>query len=450
MEDNEEIGITNPYALAETIAGRRIRWETVKQPERLLEEILQTPYMELFDPKYDSPLFPGASYDAKRKLHSAPTERIRLHEMGIDLGTDEPLPQSIEELQAFLKKHQKDALRLLSLEQPTPRSLEMSIELGKAAKGSISNLDWPDMVGNLVVPGLWSKKLGNKKKEWTPDHIRWEDPGHFFNKAADFFDPVQGSVANCYFIAAMAAVAWTRPYRIAHRTRSIGADQQEFTCMIKFYRAGSSNNKNADTAEVEVTEKLPLNEQTGDVVYCRSSEDGEIWPGVYEKAFAKWITGNTTDKPDITETAWGSPVRAVRQLCNEHNTTNKVTANSTASELYSFVRSHSMSRKTMHPMVASTYSSADDAPDNINYSDGNLAAAHAYAVLGWFWKDDQEYIVLYNPWGRTRDSSLILDGNWMARHVDWWKSISLTEGGVFALTSENFKKYFRRIASVKP
>jgi hypothetical protein len=33
------------------------------------------------------------------------------------------------------------------------------------------------------------------------------DPGRFFNEATEFFDPVQGAVANCYYIAALSAVA---------------------------------------------------------------------------------------------------------------------------------------------------------------------------------------------------------------------------------------------------
>ena len=44
--------------------------------------------------------------------------------------------------------------------------------------------------------------------DWTPPNATWSDAGQFFNEAAEFFDPIQGAVANCYYIAALSAVAW--------------------------------------------------------------------------------------------------------------------------------------------------------------------------------------------------------------------------------------------------
>ena len=42
-EAAQKNGVINPYALAETVAGRRIAWHEVDAP-RLLEDILATPY----------------------------------------------------------------------------------------------------------------------------------------------------------------------------------------------------------------------------------------------------------------------------------------------------------------------------------------------------------------------------------------------------------------------
>src|SRR5688572_22219061 len=55
--------VINPYALAELVAGRPIPWKQIHDRPRLLEEILQTPYAELFDPKYGSPLYTGFKLD---------------------------------------------------------------------------------------------------------------------------------------------------------------------------------------------------------------------------------------------------------------------------------------------------------------------------------------------------------------------------------------------------
>ena len=64
--------VINPYALAELIAGRKITWKEIPDPPRLLEDILQTPYRELFDPKYEGPLYMGLRLNEKLQL-----ERVR-------------------------------------------------------------------------------------------------------------------------------------------------------------------------------------------------------------------------------------------------------------------------------------------------------------------------------------------------------------------------------------
>jgi hypothetical protein len=80
--------------------------------------------------------------------------------------------------------------------------------------------------------------------------------------------------------------------------------------MNRFYKPDSGG---ALDQEIQVTEAVPLT-AGGGFMYCRSSEDGETWPAIYEKAFAKIKTGTTTDMPDITQTAWGDCVWATAQL----------------------------------------------------------------------------------------------------------------------------------------
>jgi len=446
MEHLDNTGIANPFALAELIANRRFDWDKVENPEAILEETLQTPYEELFDPKFKSPLFPGLRLKSDFSLEQIPYKNIIIRNVEDGVNSEPGNITSIDELQNFLRLNQDKNLRIRNLVRDTPANLRLDIDLGTSIPRRLSNVEWPAHLLKLVIS---DEKKGEKKKEWQPENIVWEDPGHFFNKAADFFDPIQGSVANCYYIAALSSVAWARPYLIAHRTRSTGPAQEQFVCMIRFHEIGNVDSKNAATAKVEVSEQLPLNSSTNNFVYCRSFDPGEIWPGVYEKAFAKWITNNPTDKPDITATAWGNPVRAVQQLTNEHNVTNRLTKDHSAKALWDFVRANSVSRKTIHPMVASTYSSGDASPDKVSYADANLAASHAYSVLGWFFRNNRRYIVLRNPWGRAWDTDYTISGNWLAYHVDWWKPILFGQRGVFATEASTFKRYFRRIAVVK-
>lgn len=274
----------------------------------------------------------------------------------------------------------------------------------------------------------------------------WADPGDFFEEAAELTDPVQGGVANCYFIAALSSVAWARPYVIAQRTRATGTGSQDFVDMIEFYKGGKSE-------KVEVTELLPLNSPGNTFIYARSSETGEIWPAVYEKAFAKWMTKDPGDKPDILKTAFGDPVGAAASLTG---LTPYYYWNSRLSEdnIWQKVRENCISRKTFNPMVAWTYGSSPS-PD-VNYSNAHLAANHAYSILGWQYANNHKYIVLRNPWGNYEAILNVDGGTWIAWDAPyyggpgWWRPIPMaTNDGVFALRVDTFKKYFAGFGLVK-
>jgi hypothetical protein len=68
----QQSAVINPYALAELLAGRRIDWKAVKDRPQLLESILQTPYQELFDPRFGGPLYTGLRLNKNLQL-----ERVR-------------------------------------------------------------------------------------------------------------------------------------------------------------------------------------------------------------------------------------------------------------------------------------------------------------------------------------------------------------------------------------
>jgi hypothetical protein len=60
--------VINPYALAELVAGRKIPWKDLPDPTSILEQLLGTPYEELFDPKYSVPLYIGTRLDENFNL----------------------------------------------------------------------------------------------------------------------------------------------------------------------------------------------------------------------------------------------------------------------------------------------------------------------------------------------------------------------------------------------
>jgi hypothetical protein len=364
---SDTVGVINPYALVEVMLGRRVNWNRVADPQQLLEKTLGMPYEELFDPKYDSPLYAGLKLDPETLI----LERV---------------------------------------------------EIPSTAKGAHRALI---DVGATTI---------------------WFDPGDFFEEGTELTDPIQGSVGNCYFIAALASVAWARPHVIAQRNRTTGLGQHDFVDMIEFYKGGKPE-------RVEVTELLPLNSPGNTFIYARSSEAGEIWPAIYEKAYAKWKTNDPGDKPDILKTWGGDPVRALAELTGL-TPYYQSTSGLSAHDIWQKVRANCISMKTFNPMVAWTYGSSPS-PD-VNYGNAHIAANHAYSILGWQYANNQEYIVLRNPWGTYEATLNVTGGTWVAwdqpyySGPGWWRPVHMaTPDGIFALRSDTFQKYFRGFGWVR-
>ncbi len=441
--------VINPYALAELIAGRKITWKKIPDPPRLLEDILQTPYRELFDPKYEGPLYMGLRLNEKLQL-----ERVRFPLLDVEIKVD------VNDLEYPLELDYLNIKRLADLgphfntedianievhqaKVVDQQYLHLTLRLPERERlQRLARVFTLDIV-ETVAP---DPQNSGKSKDWTPPNATWSDPGRFFNEAAEFFDPIQGAVANCYYIAALSAVAWAMPYRITHLTRATGQTQQQFTNMIRFYKPDSGGQVDK---EIEVTDSVPLNTATGAFIYCRSSEAGEIWPAVYEKAYAKLLTGITGDHPDITATAWGDCVWATAQLTGGQRFSYGTTSHS-ADQLWDIVRANSLSQRTFNPMTAWTYSSGDASEKKIVYGDANIVASHCYTVLGWTYRNDRKYIVLRNPWGNTEATVQTLDETVWFYDISWWRPIDMTTpDGTFAIEASAFKTYFAGIGVVK-
>lgn len=439
--------VINPYALAELVSGRRIRWRDVKQPSHLLEDILQTPYEELFDPKFGGPLYLGLSLNERQQLVPS---RTPLWDVEIKLdATDLERPldfdfDSIRRLGDLGPRFQTEDIAGIAVQRVqrlTDQQLTLTLRLPE--KGRLERLA---RVFNKAIleTVVYDTKLSGTAKDWTPPNANWQDGGRFFNEAAEFFDPVQGAVANCYYIAALSAVAWASPKRIAHITRATGPAQSSFTNMIRFYKP---DNGGLDK-EIEVTDTVPMT-SGGSYIYCRSSETGEAWPAIYEKAYAKLKTGISGDHPDITATGWGDCVWATAQLTGGQRYYYD-SASRSGSQLWDLVRGNSMSYRTFNPMTAWTYSSGDASERKIVYADANIVASHCYTVLGWAWRDGRRYIVLRNPWGNTEATVSTLPSSIWMYDISWWRPIDLTAvDGTFAIEADAFKTYFAGLGVVK-
>lgn len=454
----DEIGfnsaVINPYALAELVAGRKISWKEIPDTPRVLEDILHTPYEELFDPKYGGPLYLGLKLNDKLEIepiHSPLLDvkvTLDVNDLEYPLRMDTNQIKTLADLGSRFKTSDIGSIEIRRAEVINWHDLQLTIQLPKE--------DLPEEVRlqrlarvftrNIITTVAFDPETAGQSKDWTPPNATWSDPGQFFNEAAEFSDPIQGAVANCYYIAALSAVAWAMPHHITHMTRAIGQGQSQFTNMIRFYKPDS--NQQLDK-EIEVTDSIPLNTATGDFIYARSSEAGEIWPAVYEKAYAKLKTGISGDHPDITATGWGDCVWATAQLTGKKRYYYS-TANRSADDLWNLVRANSPSHRTLNPMTCWTYSSGTASEKKIVYSDANIVASHCYTILGWAYRNNKKYIILRNPWGNTEATVRTLNETVSLYDISWWRCINLTKiDGTFAIEASAFKTYYAGMGVVK-
>jgi Calpain family cysteine protease len=430
--ENLTIGAINPFALTECLLGKKIDW-TLPESVNLLSDTLQTDYDELFDMKFNSPIFAGFKLNSSNMA-----EPLSAKDMKVMTDEDRQLPslsavKKVSDLQELGIKDINDT----EVKRAWAANGKLNLILNSAATNKkLSNTTLSKEVFDLSTPFRTKAEVG-----WTPPGYAWRDVGDFFKDVTEFNDPIQGSVGNCYLIAAMAAVAWSDPYSIIHRNRATGTGETDRVNGIQWYSKGG--NKDAPNLMVEVTDKVIVN--AGNYIpYCHSHDPGEVWPALYEKAFAKWISKDAGDNPDISQTAGGDPVRATAQI------TGKTpyyfgTSTRTADQLYTIVRSHSVSYKTFAPMVAWTYGSGPI------YSGSNIVGSHAYTVLGWAWQNSKQYIVLRNPWGQTEPIGLnTYQGLLSFFDKSFWRPINtIGNDGIFALEAPAFKYYFAGLGVTK-
>ncbi len=431
---NLTIGAINPYALTETLLGRKVDWSR-KDSIKIMEDTLETDYNELFDMKYNSPIYAGLRLNDENMPEPMDESEIKIRKVEDIVTPDISRIKKLSELTHFGIDNLND-IRIKSglLNRGT---LELKLDVPKMNR-TLSNSFLSESLSSLVL-----SQFGSANNDWTPPNGAWVDKGDFFEDVIEYSDPIQGAVANCYFIAALNAVAWADPYRIVHRNRATGTGETDRVNAIQFYSKGGG--KDAATQLVEVSDKTPVNASNNNWIYCRSNDANEIYPALYEKAFAKWITNTNSDKPDITQTAWGDCVKATAQL-NDKTPHYYNTNTRTGDELYSIVRSNSNGGKTVQPMTAWTYGSGDK-----SYTGTNVVGSHCYTVLGWTYKNDKKYIVLRNPWGRTEPAGLntyqglvsFFDGS-------FWRPINtIGNDGVFALEADSFQTLFAGIGVAK-
>jgi hypothetical protein len=461
----------NPYALAERMNARLhkdpITWsETDFMANRnTLYQTLNCPYEELFDPRFKKSLiYPNYIYAE--------------------------LPEF------FGGKHQSAQGSLANTSQPVQGS---KIKVSQPVSPVISSDMHP-----LVVDGDTNTKTGaptsgggdNKQVQtnespctntgdyWGIYNIPGTTNPAYYCKASvipkrlDVIDDaVQGCTKNCYFIAALASVAFVKYTNFpVSAAKSALKDSYDIT----FYYPDGQTYRT-----ITIGSDLVLESAGNTPVFSRPSTSNEVWPAIYEKAYGAFLVLLQSDlpfngrvgcsnypRPNLSDFAGGNPLESLEHITGASWVLNSTYFNTKDIPGKCFEKiwnanysEDSVNGITRYPMVAWTYFTADDAntchPNTkISYGSEILVANHSYSILGTVKNGGINYIVLRNPygrlWGADPDDPVLKNylytGTWSPPSLGNCSAFSLpmtTIDGIFALSDDQFELYFQAFGWVQ-
>jgi hypothetical protein len=379
-----QIGAANPKAIAELRLGRRL---DPKAPDfqATMAKALDLPYEQLFDPKFNSPVFAG------------------LQKVQVPVEPATPQPANPAPVNVRLAAPQVTAPPQLAIGSP------------------------PTATGNLLI-----KPLQIIRPDWWRfilTDLKYAVPGQFIVNVPTATAPVQGALGDCWLISAMASVAWCYPDAIVEKTlkdgsgvlASGGADYE-----FDFY---AKPNWSSNKVTKRVKDGVP--QSSGMYIYACSSVPGETWPANMEKAFIGMRGATGIGEPSSSnydELNGGDAAWAVASLVGRtpwYHATNM-------SDAFNLINARCSGGCATQPMTAWTYGSSFG--DVYYDSRSGIVANHAYSILGTEISGGQNYIVLRNPWGFYEGTLNTLGGA--------WQGMSLPSNGVFALRVDTFVKYY--------
>ncbi|HCF58934.1 MAG TPA: hypothetical protein DFS52_13200 [Myxococcales bacterium] len=296
-----------------------------------------------------------------------------------------------------------------------------------AATDGQTNTDFAVETGKLIAPGGASDNLvvdlpdpamckdeldanGNPKFELK----RFSGP--LFHNGIAPGDVEQGYIGDCYFPAAMAALAQAQPEVIENMIRANGDGSYTVTFKERDWRSGGYKD-----VEIQLDGDLWAR-SWGSPIYGASGGDKsqkkmELWWPLIEKAYAMWqgsyeAIGNGGLSSDIWEACMGRD--------GAHSSVKYMKPDSLWAEIKDAV-------DNKLPCGAGTYGESQEAL----YTNSGIYANHAYSILGYEERDGERFVTMRNPWGQSEPA-----GNGR-------------DDGIFKVTLADFQKYYQSFMTVR-
>ncbi|MBS1152513.1 MAG: peptidase calpain [Myxococcaceae bacterium] len=263
-------------------------------------------------------------------------------------------------------------------------------------------VDTTPTVKDLADPTILTKHAGTL--EWNP-----VASGKLFVDGVSNDDVIQGSIANCYMVAAFSSIAQADPKAIENAIK----DNGDGTYDVRFFE---SNGYGRPMKEVKVTVDGDMPMLAGASVgkYAKGRDKSELWVGVLEKAYAQWKGG-------YEAVGNGGRSTEVFTAITGKSTSQSMTSYTPADQLFTSIQTATAAHK---PVTAGTHGK----DSGVDYNGTGVYAWHAYSVMGAVEEGGQKYVQLRNPWGSSEHGS---DGK---------------DDGMFKMKLEDFTKLYSNVS----
>lgn len=220
-------------------------------------------------------------------------------------------------------------------------------------------------------------------------------------------DALQGQVGDCYFISALAAVAKSNPQLLANAVKT----NRDGSYTVTFFER---NKGEATPRPVAITIDGSFANRRGRLEYAAARETRELWPMIFEKAYAQWKGGFGAIEGGMSATA-------IEALTGHTTDFFGVTSESKPDALFARIKEAVQGGGA----VVALSKPWDPA-------ERGVVADHAYTLLGVEEKDGQKLVQLRNPWGEREPG---YDGR---------------DDGIFSMPIEKFLTSFATVEFSKP
>lgn len=219
------------------------------------------------------------------------------------------------------------------------------------------------------------KGLFEKVKEFNgPLAEKGEGDGHAF----DPNDVDQGYIGDCFFMAAMISVARNQPELLENNI----IDNEDGSYIVKL--AVPSDNGEVEWKEIRVTSNFVV-DRKGDPKFARPGDNTELWPMLFEKAYAQL-------KGKYKKINGGFEIDALETLTGKEYEDYPV---SEGDDFHTWMNLFNDAYRQKRPMTLATNFSRKELQDDTGYVMEGLVPGHAYSFVSMNRND--RTIVVQNP-----------------------------------------------------